>query len=115
QARRVALLHRLIDERELRGVELAAERLGERALDAVVVDDAPDRREHVPALAPVGAELGEVVQRDDARLVGQLGLLSGAEHVRSRLLGGPFAAREQLALLLQLRGLWAVGEVVGTE
>jgi hypothetical protein len=51
QPRRVALLHRLVDEDVGGRVELAAESLLERALDAVVVDDPPDRREDVPAVA----------------------------------------------------------------
>ncbi len=88
QPRGVALLHRLVDEHVLGGVELVAQRLGERALDAVVVDDAPDGRQHVAALAPEGAELGDVVQLHDAGLVGELGLLRGAEHVRPRLVAG---------------------------
>ncbi len=52
QPRGVTLLHRLVDERVLGGVELVAQRLRERPLDAVVVDDPPDRRQHVTALAP---------------------------------------------------------------
>ena len=108
QPRGVALLHRLVDEHVLGRVELVAERLRERALDAVVVDDPPDRREHVTALAPVRAELGDVVQLDDAALVGELGLLRGAEHVRARLVRGAVDLR-------QLLGFGPVGEVVGTE
>ena len=69
QAGCVALLHRLVDERVLGRVVLLAQRVSQRPLDAVVVDDATDRREHVAALAPVRAELGDVVQLHHAALV----------------------------------------------
>ncbi len=104
----VALLHGLVDEHVLGRVELVAQRLRQRPLDAVVVDDPPDRREHVTALAPVGAELGDVVQLDDVALVGELGLLRGAEHVRPRLIRRAIDLRE----LLRFR---TVGQVVGAE
>ena len=60
------------------------------------------------ALAPVGAELGDVVQLHHAALVGELGLLGGAEHVRARLVGGAVDLR-------QLLRLEPVGEVVGAQ
>ncbi len=108
QPRRVALLHRLVDERVLGRVELVAERLGQRPLDAVVVDDPPDRREDVTALAAAGAELGHIVQLDHVALVGQLGLLGRAEHVRARVVGRTIDLRQ----LVRFR---AVGQVVGAE
>ena len=61
------------------------------------------------ALAPVGTELGDVVQLDHARLVGELGLLRGAEHVRTRLVAWP---RSIFCELVRLR---TVGQVVGAE
>ena len=108
QTRGVALLHRLVYEHVLAGVELVAQRLGQRPLDAVVVDDPPDRREQVPTLAAVRTELGDVVQLDHAALVGELGLLRGAEHVRTRLVRGAVDLR-------QLLGLQAVCQVVGAQ
>ena len=71
-----------------RRVEGVAQRLLQRPLDAVVVDDAADRREDVAALAPERAVLGQVVQLDAALLVAELRLLRGAEHVRPRLAVG---------------------------
>ncbi len=67
------------------------------------------------AVASKRPELGDVVQRDHARLVGQLGLLRGPEHVRTRLPGRPFAAGEQLALGRQLLGLGTVCQVVRAQ
>ncbi len=108
QPRRVALLHRLVDEHVGARIERRAESFLERPLDAVVVDDPPDRRENVPALAAERPELRDVVQLDDARLVGQLRLLGGAEGVRPRLVRGTVD-------LCELLGLGAVGQVVATE
>ena len=85
ELRRVALLQRLVDELVLRAVELLAQRLLQRPLDAVVEDDPPDGGGHVAALHPVGAVVRDVVQADDVVLVGQLRLLGGPEHVDLRL------------------------------
>jgi hypothetical protein len=69
----------------------------------------------VAALQPVGPVLREVVQSDHVVLVGQLGLLRGAEAVRALLVLGPLVGLEQRALLLQLGLLRTVGQVVGAE
>ena len=108
QARRVALLHRLVDEDVGARIEPIPQRLRERALDAVVVDDPPDRRQDVPALAAVRPELGDAVQLHDARLVAELRLLGGAEHVHLRLVRGTVDLRE----ILRAR---TVGQVVAPE
>jgi len=64
-ARGVTLAHRVVDELVGGRIELVAQRLLQRALDLVVVDDPPHGRQHV-ALATDRPELGEVVQLDDA-------------------------------------------------
>ena len=70
---------------------------------------APDRGQHVAALAAQRPVLGQVVQLDHAVLVGPLRLLGGAEHVRPRALG------RRVELLGQLGGIRTVGEVVGAQ
>ena len=72
-----ALLQRPVDVLVALGVVLVAERVGERALDAVVEDDPPDRGQEV--LVPGAPVLGEVVQLHEPVLERQLGLLRGAE------------------------------------
>jgi hypothetical protein len=80
--RHVALLERLVDELVARRrVVLVPEDLLQRALDALVEDDPPDRGEDV-ALTVHAAVLREVAQLDHVVLVGQLGLLRRAEDVR---------------------------------
>ena len=64
------------------GSKSSSERLGERALDPVVEDDPPDRGQEV--LVPGPPVLGVVVQLAAAVLVGQLGLLGGAERPSAR-------------------------------
>ena len=65
----VALLHRAVDELVGAGVELLAQRLLERPLDLVVVDDPADRGQQVTALPTDLPELGEIVQVEHAVLV----------------------------------------------
>ena len=86
---RVLLLHRAVDELVRARVEPVAERLDQRPLDPVVVDDPADRGQHVAALTPERPVLGQVVELDHAVLVGPLRLLGGAEHVRTRVVGRP--------------------------
>ena len=79
----VALAQRLVHERVARRrVVLVAEHLLERTLHALVEDDPADRGQDV-ALAVQAPVLGEVVQLDHVVLVGELGLLRRAEHVRA--------------------------------
>jgi hypothetical protein len=103
-ADRVALAHGLVDEDVRLGAELLADRLRQGPLDLVVVDDPPDRREHVLRTVawPV---LGQVVQAHDAGLVRELGLLRRAVHVwaRAALLLVPLAREQHLLELGQLR------------
>src|SRR4051794_276429 len=112
----VALLQRLVDERVLVRVVALLERLLERALDALVEDDPPDGREHVAtgAAAPV---LGQVVQAHHAVLVRELGLLRGAEHVRTLavLLLVPLARGDPLLELVELVRLGTEGQVVRAQ
>ena len=107
----VALLQRAVDELVVLGVVLVPERVRERALDAVVEDDPPDRGQEVlVARAPV---LGVVVQLDDAVLVGELGLLGGAERVRAwAVCVAPVAGLQLLVELGELVARRAVGQVV---
>src|SRR4051812_42567527 len=111
----VLLLHRLVDELVARLLERVAERVLDRPLDAVVVDDAPDRREDVAALTPDRPVLGQGVELDLLLLVEQLRLLRRAEHVRARLVLGPLARAEGLLALGQLGRVRAVRQVVGAE
>ena len=67
-------------------IEVLAHRLFQRALDLVVEDDAPDGGGDVAAVQPLGAVVRRVVQADELVLVGELGLLGGAEHVDLRLI-----------------------------
>jgi hypothetical protein len=80
---RVTLLERPVHELVGRRVVLVLEGVLERPLDAFVEDDPADRREDVVLPVPT-AVLGEVVQPHLAVLVGELGLLRGAEDVRPR-------------------------------
>src|SRR6185503_21309833 len=86
EGRDVALLERLVDEAVGAAIELLAQRLLERTLDPVVEDDPADRGQDVAALTARRAELRRSVQLDHAVLVGELGLLRGAEDVRAALL-----------------------------
>jgi hypothetical protein len=114
-AHALALAHRLVDEVVGLGVERLAHRLRQRPLDPVVVDDPPDRRQDVAALTAERAVLGQVVQADAAQLVGELGLLRGAEHLRPRPALGPLVAGELLLQRGQLLGLGPVGQVVRAQ
>src|SRR5215218_3944865 len=108
ERRRVALAQGLVDVLVLLAVELLAEGLLQRPLDAVVEDDPADGGGDVAALHPVRAVVRDVVELDQAVLVAELGLLRGAEHVHLRLVLLR-VDRGQLLLVL------AVGEVVGAE
>ena len=79
----VLLLHRLIDEGVGGLVVLVLESLGQRPLDAVVEDDPPDRGQEV--LVTVATVLRVIMERDDAVLVCELGLLRGPERMRRLL------------------------------
>ena len=114
-AHRVALAHGLVDVGVLLRIERVAQRLRQRALDAVVVDDPPDRREDVPALAARRPVLGQVLEPHEAGLVGELRLLGGAEHVRARLVLGPGVVLQRLLAGGQLVGIRPVRQVVGAE
>ena len=101
---RVALAHRLVDERRRSaGSNAVAQRLLQRALDAVVVDDPPDRGEDVAALAAHRPVLGQVVQlhaaraRSTARPPARCGRRAGAARF------GPVVARQRLLQLGELR------------
>jgi hypothetical protein len=67
------LLERAVDELVLLRIPVIAESLGDCPLDAVVEDDPADGRQEV--LVTGSPVLGEVVELDDAVLVGELGLL----------------------------------------
>ena len=96
-------------------VPVLLQRLGERPLDPVVEDDPPDRGQEVLVLRP--PELGEVVELDQTVLVGQLGLLGGAERARTapvrRLV--PLAGFGAALELRELLAVGPVGEVVDPE
>jgi hypothetical protein len=79
----VALLQVVVDVLELLRVVLVAHGLLEGPLHLVVEDDPPDGGQEV--LLPGAPVLSQIVQVDDAVLVGELGLLRGAEGVRSGL------------------------------
>src|SRR4051794_19776567 len=113
----VLLPQRAVDERELGRVVLALfQVVAERAIDALVEDDAPDRGEDVVLLTGA-AVLRQVVQLHHAVLVGELGLLGGTEDVRTLavVLLTPLAAADLLLLVRQLLVARPVGQVVGAQ
>ena len=77
------LLQVVVDELELVRVVLVTQSLLERALDLVVEDDPPDRRQEV--LVAGAAVLRPIVQVHDAVLVRELGLLRRPERMRRLL------------------------------
>src|SRR4051812_9331036 len=113
----VLLPQRAVDEGELRRVVLALfQVVAERAIDALVENDAPDRGEHVVVLTGA-AVLRQVVQLHHAVLVRELGLLRGTEDVRTLavVLLAPLAAADLLLLVRQLLVARPVGQVVGAQ
>ena len=100
----VLLLQRLVDERVGRRVVLLLERFREGPFDPVVEDDPPDRGQEM--LFTVAAVFREIVERDDAVLVGELGFLRGPERMRLPVQGGRVEVGHILA---------TVGQVVQTE
>ena len=67
QLGRVLLAHRPVHELVVGWVELVAQRLGQRPLDRLVVDDPPDGGQDVAALQTERPVLGQVVQLDRRR------------------------------------------------